>query len=65
MSRIEQDTTMIQQQLIEHCVKQINRNADRDTYGKRFRYTEHFVLLRFLKGETIEQIFKNPNERID
>ena len=56
---------MIQQQLIDHCVKQINRNADRDTYGKQFRYTEHFVLLRFLKGETIEQIFKNPNERID
>ena len=56
---------MIQHQLIDHCVKQINLNADRDTYGKRFRYNEHFVLLRFLQGETIEQIFKNPNERID
>ena len=56
---------MIQQQLIEHCEKELARNADRDTYGKRFRYTEHFVLLRFLKGETREQIFKNPNEIID
>lgn len=26
---------MIQQQLIEHCEKEIARNADRDTYGKR------------------------------
>lgn len=55
----------IKEQLIDHCVKQINRNASRDTYEKRFKYTEHFVLLRFLKGETIEQIFKNPYERID
>ena len=56
---------MIRQQLIEHCEKEIARNADRDTYRKRCRYAEHFIFLRFLKGETIEQIFKNPNERID
>lgn len=56
---------MTKQELTDHCVREINRNADRDTVEKRFRYVEHFVFLRYLKGETTEQIFKNEYERID
>lgn len=56
---------MTKQELIKHCEDMINRNADRDTEEKRFKFVEHFVFLRYLKGETTEQIFKNEYERID
>lgn len=56
---------MTKQELIKHCEDMINRNADRDTEEKRFKFVEHFVFLRYLKGETTEQIFKNEYGRID
>lgn len=50
---------MTRQELINHCEDMINRNADRDTEEKRRVFTEHFIFLRYLKGETTEEIFKN------
>lgn len=50
---------MTKQELIKHCEDMINRNADRDTEEKRRVFTEHFIFLRYLKGETTEEIFKD------